>query len=128
MISTFVDANIILEILLSRSRSKQCEKLLSEPKETKTYYVSALSVHLVYHFCEIDKVDRHLALVLLAQFNILPISRQTVRLAQQRYGGRDFEDCLQAACAELDSCDEIVTIDRQFARRSGTRLPVQLVK
>jgi len=100
--------------------------MLSDP--ATVYYFSTLSVHLTYHFCELDNIDPRLTNTLIGQLNILPVNPSHVSLAQSRYNGKEFEDCLQAACAELNDCDEIVTLDKTFAKISDTKLPVYVIR
>jgi predicted nucleic acid-binding protein len=124
--SIFVDANVIIEVLLNRRRRRICEKSLSIP--SATYHLSALSVHLVYHFCELDRVDPGLAKLVIDRLNILPVTAADVSMAQSRYKGKDFEDCLQASCAEANQCGEILTLDGSFAKLASAKLPVKVIR
>lgn len=52
------------------------------------------------------------------------MSASTIKMARTLYSGKDFEDCLQAACAEESEYDHIITIDTHFQQYSSTTLPV----
>lgn len=122
---TFLDANVLLEIMLGRSRMGGLERLLAD--EERQFVISFLSVHLCYHFCLKQKVRFEAISDFLAAFEIAGMDGQTIRLAQERFSGSDFEDCLQAACAEAAGCAEIVTFDKRFAQRSRTKVEVTVL-
>lgn len=122
---SFVDANILLEILFARKLSAQCEHLLSDP--SKAYAISALTLHIVWYMTERHKLSPANVGDMLSVFTVLPLAEDAVELASKRYDGKDFEDCLQAACAETNDCQEIVTIDKHFQGYSHTLLPVTIV-
>lgn len=121
----FLDANILLELLLVRAKSQPLENLLA--KHDARYYISPLSVHLCYHYCLQEGVAAERIAAFLQAFDIAPMDYYVVSLAQRRFLGKDFEDCLQAACAELAGYDQILTLDKNFAKHSGTKLPVTVV-
>jgi predicted nucleic acid-binding protein len=118
----FVDASVVLEILLQRAQASVCVARLSNPQTS--YYISTLTVHLAYYFGEKLHLDPTNVEALVAIFGLLSIDARTVKLAQVRYQNRDFEDCLQAASAEIGDCQQIITLDKKFADHSGTPLKV----
>jgi predicted nucleic acid-binding protein len=124
MNKVFVDASVLMEVLLARANRQACEALLAD--EGSVFFVSSLTVHLAYHFCEKYKVAVGPLEDLLESFTILPIDANMVKQAQRRYTSKDFEDCLQAAAAEAGTCQEIATLDKKFATRSSTKLPVRI--
>jgi predicted nucleic acid-binding protein len=65
---------------------------------------------------------------MLSALVTLPITKQAILVANQRYDMKDFEDCLQATCAETNDCQEIITIDKHFQEYSYTTLPVVIVE
>jgi len=123
---SFVDANVILEILFARKRSAECEKLLS--KANKEYAISVLTLHIVWYMSERYKLSSSNVTDMLSALDTLPITKQAILVANQRYDMKDFEDCLQAACAETNDCQEIITIDKHFQEYSHTTLPVVIVE
>ena len=126
MSRVFLDANILLEILLDRKLASKCKSLASDP--ANEYGISALSVHIVWYVAEKYNLPTQLVDDLLSVWALLPVTNETAQLSRNRYDGKDFEDCMQAACAELGHYDEIVTIDKHFQAYSQTVLPVTVVK
>jgi predicted nucleic acid-binding protein len=123
---SLVDANILLEILFARRLSNKCEQLLSDP--SKEYAISALTLHIIWYMAERHKLSSDHIIDMLSVLTVLPLSEDAIALANKRYDSRDFEDCLQAACAETDNCQEIITIDKHFQEYSHTPLAVLLVE
>lgn len=126
MTAALLDANVLIEILMKRDKLALCEDMLRD--ETKVYVISALTVHIVRYISEKHHLIHEDVVAVLAPYGLLPLTEQVVVVANTRYDGKDFEDCLQAACAELGNCDEIITLDKNFKRRSGTKLPVTVVE
>lgn len=114
-----------MEVLLVRKRAGAIVATL-EANEAR-YCISPLSIHICYYFCVREGVASERLQEFFEGFEILLIDQYVTKLAQKRYRDRDFEDCLQAACAEIGDCDEILTLDKTFAKHSGTTLPVTVV-
>jgi len=125
MTKLFLDANILLEVMMVRSKLKKIGRILHEPKYE--FYVSTLSVHILYYFAELEGIERSFVKKLTTVAKHLPLSTDMVTKAQDRYNGKDFEDCLQATCAEAAGCDEILTLDKNFAKNSATKLKVIVI-
>jgi predicted nucleic acid-binding protein len=123
---SLVDTNILLEILFARKLSEKCEQLLSDP--SKEYAISALTLHIIWYMAERHKLSSDHIFDMLSVLTVLPFAEDTITLANKRYDGKDFEDCLQAACAEMNDCQEIITIDKHFQEYSDTSLPVIIVE
>ena len=123
---TLVDANVLLEILFARKHLDASQKLLSDPE--KEYAISALTLHIIWYMAERYKLSSEHINDMLSVLVILPLSNQVITLANKRYDNKDFEDCLQAACAEENDCQEIITIDKHFREYSHTSLPVTIVE
>jgi predicted nucleic-acid-binding protein len=122
---TLLDTNVILEILLNRRLASQCLKLLEDT--SCQYGISVLTVHIVWYIAEKYKLDQSKVDDSLSAWEILPMTAQTIKKAQQRYSGEDFEDCIQAVCAEEAEYSSILTIDKNFRQRSATLLSVSLI-
>jgi predicted nucleic acid-binding protein len=122
----FVDANVLMEIMLGRSKMEQISKILHNPEYE--FFISTLTVHILYYFAEVEGIERSFVRKLVDLALHLPVNEKMVTLAQKRYKGKDFEDCLQAACAELAGCTEILSLDKKFRQSSGTKLKVLLVE
>lgn len=122
---SFIDANVLLEILFARRLASECEQLLSDT--SKVYAISALTLHIIWYMAERYKLSPTNVGDVLSVFTVLPLAEDSIELANRRYDGRDFEDCLQAACAETNDCQEIITIDKHFQEYSHSTLSVILV-
>lgn len=122
----FLDTNIILEILLDRALSDKCKSIVSVPDNE--YAISAITVHIIWYMAEKYKLQPRLIDDLLSVWIVLPINNRTLHMSRDRYDGKDFEDCLQATCAELGNCDEIITIDKHFKEHSHSKLPITVLK
>lgn len=123
---SLIDANVLLEVLFARRLADKCEQLLSDP--SKDYAISALTLHIIWYMAERHKLSSTHIADMLSVFTMLPITEDAIMLTNKRYDGRDFEDCLQAACAETNDCQEIITIDQHFQEYSHTSLSVLMVE
>lgn len=122
----FIDANILIEILMSRRLANNCVLMLQDA--SRQYTISALTVHIVWYIAEKYSIDQKLVDEILTGWEILPITQDIIKSARERYDGKDFEDCLQAVCAEVGDCESIITIDKQFQQHSSTNLSVILIQ
>lgn len=125
MEQTFFDANVVLELLLGRKNKQAIIKRLTAGGEA--FCISPLTVHLCYHFGLAAGISFDTITNLLNTMIILNMDDQVVGRAQDLYRGTDFEDCLQAATAELGNCSAILTFDRKFQKHSGTSLKVEVL-
>ena len=121
----FVDANVLIEILIDRRLSQQCIQILEDTSQQ--YVISALTVHIVWYIAEKYSLNQSKVDEMLSIWEVLPVTASSIKAARGRYDGKDFEDCLQAVCAEAGDCDLIVTIDKKFRQHSSTSLPVTLI-
>ncbi|HET7360662.1 MAG TPA: PIN domain-containing protein [Salinimicrobium sp.] len=121
----FLDANCLMTLLYLRPKAKVVADCVGNVSAHVA--ISVLTVHLIYHFGLKDGYSFKKITSLLDSYQILPIDREVVKLAQSQFITKDFEDCLQAACAEIGDCDEIITLDKKFKKYSGTKLKVILL-
>jgi predicted nucleic acid-binding protein len=137
-----LDTNVLLDFLLNRQPGKAAASAIvrANNKGIFTGYLAAFSFPTIYYFSykHYDvKYDSNQARqrawgdvkTSLNQFNICPVSRQTLDAAT-KMPGRDFEDNLQIACALAEGLDAIVTSNIKDFRSAGITLytPTQLVK
>jgi predicted nucleic acid-binding protein len=125
MTNSFIDASILMELMFKRGKLQPVVMLLTAAD--KRFFTSALTVHLLYHFGQRASLNQETIAKVAAMAQVLPVDEATIKNAQRKYRGKDFEDCLQAACAEIGGCDEIVTLDKHFLRDSGTKLAVSVL-
>jgi len=121
----FLDANIILETILSnRAKAKIVEKIINQADQLA---ISALSVHLVFHFGLKDKIQRSILQGIVEQYEILNFSKQDYLWAKQNCADDDFEDALQVAIAVNNGCDSFVTLDKSLASNYKKHIKMILV-
>jgi predicted nucleic acid-binding protein len=125
MSKLFIDANVLMEIMFARSKMEQVTELFHDANSE--FFTSTITVHILYYFAEREGIDRNFVRRLTDLVGHLPVGPDLLADAQKRYDGKDFEDCLQAVCAEQNGCEEIITLDRKFAQHSNTRLSVRLI-
>jgi predicted nucleic acid-binding protein len=122
---TFIDANVLLEVILKRMRSDICEDFLGNNEQKA---ISTLTLDLVMYFAERDKLDWVPIEVFLGSFDWLPIVEADAHWAFARFEGRDFEDALQIACAIREGCDKLVTLDSDLTKKYIKDLKIELIR
>jgi predicted nucleic acid-binding protein len=108
----YLDANILLEILLSRPNEKSARKLLEE--QNGELFISALTAHLVTHFGK-SIVDLTVLRAFLADYTILSLEANDFEWAFTNARDDDFEDALQLAVAIRNGSEEFITFDKHLA-------------
>ncbi len=107
--SVFLDANIVLEILLGREKDAAARKLL------ETYagnlHISALTSHLVTHFGQ-KIVELPTLRQFLADYIILSLEAADFEWAFTNLRNQDFEDTLQLGVAIRHGCSHFITFDK----------------
>ncbi len=129
----FLDANIIVDLLdtsrkdsisslkvLAIAVANDFEMAISEDILTTVYYVAKKSVarkKILLFFKMIED-----------EFDILNfkkgVIKKSIRLCQKN-SRLDFEDTLQAVCAQEHDCDMIITNDKKFPK---LKIPVKTTK
>jgi predicted nucleic acid-binding protein len=122
---TFVDANVLLEVILKRTRAATCEKLLSN-NENKA--ISTLTLDLVMYFIERDKLAWEPVKAFLDSLNWLPIVEADAQWAFAQFRGDDFEDALQVACAIREGCTSFVTLDVSLSKKYSENIAIVLLR
>jgi predicted nucleic acid-binding protein len=122
---TFVDANVLLEVILKRMRTAVCEEFLSNHQDKA---ISTLTLDLVMYFVERDKLDWAPVKVFLESFSWLPIVEADAGWAFVQFGGDDFEDALQVACALREGCDTFITLDGPLAKKYSKNMAINLLR
>jgi predicted nucleic acid-binding protein len=108
----YLDANILLEILLSRLNEKSARKLLEE--QSDEIFISTLTAHLVTHFGK-SIVELPILRTFLADYTLLSLKANDFEWAFTNARDNDFEDALQLAVAIRNGCEEFVTFDKHLA-------------
>ncbi|MDQ2752748.1 MAG: type II toxin-antitoxin system VapC family toxin [Bacteroidota bacterium] len=121
---TFLDANVLLEVILKRTHAVTCEQLLSNNEDKA---ISLLTLDLVMYFVERDKLAWVPVKAFLESFHWLPIIEADAQWAFAQFQGDDFEDALQVACALREGCDKFVTLDRALSKKYSKILAMDLL-
>ena len=108
----YLDANILLEVLLGRRNAKSARRLLEE--QSDEIFISALTAHLVTHFGRLI-VELPVLRAFLADYNLLSLEANDFEWAFTNARDSDFEDALQLAVAIRNGCEEFVTFDKHLA-------------
>jgi predicted nucleic acid-binding protein len=111
--SVFLDANILLEIVLSRDNEGVARKFIE--RNSEDLYISALTAHLVVHFGKAI-VTLPVLRDFLADYTVLSLDNADFEWAFLNVRGVDFEDALQIAVAVRNGCNELVTFDKNLVK------------
>lgn len=124
--STFVDANVLIEIL--ESRSKQGQAIGALRQTPGKLYISTLTCHIVGYVCT-KRLGLPLVEKALADFNKLSLAPDDVAWAFANILGNDFEDALQLAVAVRNGCRTFITLDEQLHRtyKDLTQIRIKLL-
>jgi predicted nucleic acid-binding protein len=108
----FLDANVLLEIVLGRDKEVAARKFIESNDENLC--ISTLTAHLVVHFGK-SIVTLPVLRKLLADYTVLSLDNADFEWAFTNIRGADFEDALQIAVAVRNGCSELVTFDKNLA-------------
>lgn len=107
----FLDANILLEILLERKNDKVARRFIKN--NAGHLAISALTAHLVVHFGS-KVVDLPILRQFLGDYYMLEMTYMDFDWAFNNARSSDFEDALQLAIAIRNGCNEFVTFESQL--------------
>jgi predicted nucleic acid-binding protein len=110
----FLDANVLLEILLGRQHEAAARRLIEQC--TDELQISALTAHLVVHFGQ-TIVALPVVRQFLADYTILGLESADFQWALTNIRGNDFEDALQLAIAIRNGCALFSTFDQALVSR-----------
>ncbi len=109
----FLDANILLEIILDRPKQHVAIKHLE--KQPESLYISSLTAHLVVYFGQ-SRVGLPTIRNFLADYTILPLEESDFTWAFTNARNKDFEDALQLGVAIRHACTQFVTFDSKLSK------------
>lgn len=109
----FLDANVLLEILLDRGKGPQARAFLNS--QTEKPAISALTAHLVVHFGS-QIVDFPVLRHFLNDYTIISLDSADIEWAFINMRGTDFEDALQMAVAIRNGYGTFATFDKNLMR------------
>ena len=120
----FLDANVLLEILLTRKNDKAARRLIEN--NAGHLAVSTLTAHLVVHFGS-KIVDLPILRQFLGDYYLLEMTYMDFDWAFNNARSNDFEDALQLAIAIRNGCNDFVTFETQLYK-TYKNLPTIRVK
>lgn len=120
----FVDANVLLEIILRRKNAAACEKLLKEHAKNA---ISVLTLDLVMYFTEKHGLPWLPIKSFLDSFIILSMTEADAARAYKLFMGKDFEDGIQIACATREDCKKFATLDKALAKKYQSHISIKLI-
>lgn len=124
MASTFVDTNVLMELIFSRLRRQAVTEALSVEPELSA---SILALSTTFYYIEKGRLDKPEAHEFFKNYQILGMNEADYNWAAQNDQG-DFEDALQVACALRHGCKKLITLDADLAKRHHKHIAVKLVK
>lgn len=120
-----VDANVLIEIILERRRANLCQKYIDETDQDLA--ITILTLDLVMYYAERHKLKLKPIEQFLRLFIWLPMTEADAELAFKSFGGQDFEDGLQLACAGREGCSRFLTLDNNLAKRRPKNILIDLI-
>lgn len=107
--SIFLDANVLLEVLLERKNDAAGRKYILS--NAGNLHISALTAHLVVHFGQ-DIVGLPVIRKFINDYNVQSLTGADFDWAFNNARNADFEDALQLAVAIRTGCDVFATFDK----------------
>ena len=120
-----VDANVIIDILLSRKNAAACETYLTTASETLA--ITTLTLDLVTYYAERQKLILTQVQQFLTTFVWLPVTADDATWSFSHFKGDGYEDGLQIGCAVREQCSRFVTLDRGLAKKYAQQLKIDLL-
>jgi predicted nucleic acid-binding protein len=105
----FLDANVLLEIILGRGSEAIARKTLEAHEGN--LFISSLTAHLIVHFGK-ALVDLPILRQFLSDYTILSLEGTDFEWAFTNLRNSDFEDALQIGVAIRNGCTDFLTFDK----------------
>jgi predicted nucleic acid-binding protein len=105
----FLDANVLLEIILSRENEATARKALEMGQSN--LFISSLTAHLIVHFGK-ALVALPVLRQFLSDYTILGLESVDFEWAFTNLRNDDFEDALQIGVAIRNGCADFLTFDK----------------
>ena len=119
------DANVLIEIIVDRKNALVCRDYIDAAKDDMC--TTMLSVDLVMYYAESNKLAIQPIEQFLRLFTWLPMTDSDADWAFKNFGGIDFEDALQIACAVREGSKKFATLDKKLAKKYASTLPIDLL-
>jgi predicted nucleic acid-binding protein len=109
----FVDANVLLDILLHRARFDDARASIERHAATHTICISSLTAHLLVYF-GLRVLPLGIIEDFVRDFVVLSLESADTDWAFANCPGTDFEDALQVSVAHRNGCTEFLTLDKKL--------------
>ena len=120
----FLDANVLLEVLLGRNNEPQARSFLTA--HSKQLFISSLTAHLIVHFGQAI-VALPIIRRFLSDYSILELAAADFEWAFNNLRNNDYEDALQLAVAIRHGCSQFVTLDKTLALAYASLMPIEVI-
>ena len=120
----FLDANILIEVILGRDKQAVARNLLEKYKESLN--ISALTAHLVIHF-GMKKVSLLIIKEFLDDYQVLDLGYSDFIWAFNNIVDNDFEDALQISVAIRNGCTHFITFDQNLVKKYSSLKNISIV-
>jgi len=120
----FLDANVLIEILLDRPNKNKATTYMSNHADQLA--ISSLTAHIAVYFGQ-TRVDLPLLRTFLADYKILSLEEADFVWAFNNARNEDFEDALQLAVAIRHGCSEFATFDKQLFKDYSSLPTVKVI-
>lgn len=119
----FLDANILLEIILGRPKEDTARQFIE--KQGDILCISTLTTHLIVHFGQ-SIVSLPILRAFLADYQLFDLTPTDFEWAFANTRNRDFEDALQLAVAIRNGCTRFITFDKTLATAYSDLLTIKV--
>lgn len=125
--STFVDANVLMEIFFTRLRRQAAEAVIAMAAENElSLATSILAVSILFYYVEKDHFNKATAHEFVKSYRLLDINEADYDWAVANDQG-DFEDALQVASALRHGCSKFLTLDGSLAAAHRKHIATTLI-
>ena len=119
------DANIIIEIILSRKSSNDCRNYIELAKEDMA--ITMLTLDLIMYYAERNNLDLVSIEKFTRLFIWLPLTDTDAEWAFTHHEGDDYEDALQISCTMREGCTKFVTLDKDLKKKYSQKIQIDLL-
>lgn len=127
MKKVYLDANILIDILLDRDLEHISINKITPFLKQSQVYISTLSVHITYYILKIKpntSVHRR-TMALINRINLVPLSKEIINQSLNNFS-IDFEDTLQYYSALDQNCDYILTRNKKDFNKIKELIPSKI--
>ena len=119
MKNIFLDTNVVLDLVLSNRPNHKFTKLLVEKLESYNIFISEDMITTIYYISKNNKKEiLEFLNIIIDEWNVVCfnkiVMKKGVKFALKN--NKDLEDTLQCFCANMNSCEILLTNDKKFVK------------